>query len=157
MVRALKVVKNGVVLPGNKYFEYEKRKVTQSVKLANEWLLMEAYGSELDISKLKFREKGAMLSEVTTAKAICHDDKPFQETGDFSVGGNRYTEVDNSGDYFDQFIAKAAQDSLAAYRWAIPLVLSLNGKEIKDKDFEERGAIAFADVGVLIQWLSAFL
>jgi hypothetical protein len=88
-----------------------------------------------------------------------HDDLPLSESSDFSVAGNRYTEKENSGDSFDQFIAKAATDPIAAYRWVIPKIFLKNGVAIADLDFDTLSpeGIGFEGAAVLVQWLSSFL
>lgn len=145
-------------LTADQFFEYEKRKTSQSIKLANEWLIYEAFG-EVDLSKLKFRDRGRLLSGLTTTKVGFNDDLPLTETSDFVVCGNRFTEKENSGDVFDQFISKAAKEAIAAYRWAIPRVLLMNGEEIKEHHFTKIApdGIGFEAAAVLTQWLAGFL
>lgn len=145
-------------LPAIAYFEYEKRKTTQSVKLANEWLQYEAFG-DIDISTLKFRDRGRLLMGLTNVKVQFNDDLPLEDSSDFTVAGNRFTEKPNSGDIFDQFILKAQKDAIASVKWAIPQVFLMNGQEITDKDFtlSSPDGIGFEGASILTRWLQSFL
>lgn len=145
-------------LTANDYFEYEKRKINQSVSLANEWLIYEAFG-KCDLSELRFRDRGRLLLSLTNATAIKHDDLSLAESSDFSVGGNRYIEKEDSGDFFDQFIAKASNNSIDAFKWIIPKVFLKNGNAIAPLDFEKPApdGIGFEGAAILVQWLSGFL
>ncbi len=142
-------------LTAKDYFEYEKRKTQQSIKLANEWLLHQAYEG-IDFSRLRFREHGKLLITLTTPTVKLNDDLPLEESSDFSVGENRYTESEKEmGEIFSEFTIRATKDAIAAIRWAIPKVLLLNGREITPQDFEE--TIKFEDAAILTRWLQGFL
>ena len=144
-------------LTAKDYFEYERRKINQSIQLANEWLIYESFGESG--TGLKFRDKGRLLLSITNTKVIKNDDLPLSESSDFSVCGNQFTEVENSGDYFDQFIAKSATDAIAAYQWVIPKIFLINGQTITQQHFDKPSpeGIGFEGMAVLVQWLSSFL
>lgn len=149
-------------LSANKFFEYEKRKTSQSVAIANQWISHEAYYEtypEMDLEKLRFREKGRLLAVLTSAKVIFNDDLPLAETSDFTVSGNRFTEREDSGDAFDRFLSEATANPLAAYRWVTPKVLLMNGEEISQSHFDlvPPDGIGFEAMAIIVQWLSAFL
>lgn len=144
-------------LTAKDYFEYEKRKTNQSIQLANEWLVYESFGE--NNTELKFRDRGKLLLSITNTKAIFNDDLPITESSDFSVCGNRFTEKEDSGDYFDQFIAKVSGDAIAAYQWVIPKIFLLNDELITSQHFEKPApeGIGFEGAAILVQWLSSFL
>ena len=147
-------------LTANHFMEYERRKTSQSVKLANEWLVYEAYGHDLDLSSIRFRDRGKLLTNLTYADITYNDDLPLDETADFTVEGNRFTETENSGDAFDQFVALAQKNPTGAYRNATKRTLMINGEPITDSHFEliaPSGAIGFKGMAVVHRWLSAFL
>ncbi len=146
-------------LSAEQFLRYEQRKTTQSIELANEWLVYETFGNDIDLSKLKFRDRGKLLAGLTQTKVQFNDDKLLPETSDFTVSGNRFTEKDDSGNYFDGFISKASKDAIAAYRWAIPKVLLMNGEEIREHHFSQPApnGIGFEGCAVIVQWLSSFL
>lgn len=152
-------------LPASAYFEYEKRKITQSIQLANEWLIYEAFEidghgvTEEDLKGLKFRARGRLLLGLTAVDITYNDDLPMSESSDFSICGNRFTEKEDSGNYFDRFVGKFAQDALAAYRWVIPNILLINNRPIADKDFMQPApdGMGFEGAAAITQWLKAFL
>ncbi|GEM_PF-3580399 len=152
-------------LSASAHFEYENRKTTQSIQLANEWLLYEAFEIdghnviEEDLKGLKFRERGRLLLGVTAVNITYNDDLPMNESSDFSVCGNRFTEKEDSGDCFNEFVAKFAQDALEAYRWVIPEILLCNNREITDTDFIKLApdGIGFEGANAITRWLQAFL
>lgn len=152
-------------LSANQYFEYEKRKIKQSVKIANEWLLYEAFEidghgvTEEDLKGLKFRDRGRLLLGLTAVDVTCNDDLPLSETSDFAVCSNRFTEKEDSGDYFDKFITKVAINPIDAYQWIIPKIILINERSITPEDFIKPApdGIGFEGAATLTQWIQGFL
>lgn len=152
-------------LTADDFLEYENRKVTQSIVLANQWIIYEAYGS-VDLSKVKFRQRGKLLASLTEVKVVFNDDLPLGESSDFMIASNHFVEKENSGDHFDTFILRSSEasqksrkEALKVYQQAIVDTLLMNGKEIEAHHFSKQApeGIGFGAMGVLIKWIEAFL
>lgn len=148
-------------LNANTFLDYEARKQQQNVKLANEWLIGEAYGYDFDFSQYKFRDRGRLLVGLTQATVDYLDDQPLDQTSHFRVEGNEFKEREDSGDSFDLFaVQQQSGDPRAAYSRVARGALLINNEPIEDLHFElsaNQGGIGFKGMAIIKQWSLAFL
>jgi hypothetical protein len=162
------VTKN--VLPAKAFFEYERRKVSQSVTIGNEWLLSEVILidnrriTEEDLDILSCREYGSLLAEIidSTVTVQCYDDRPFNQTSDFAINGFRFREKEKSGQSFSDYMRLFNSSIIDAYEWAITSEAILLIDEVDDREkllseLPINGGLGFDGVITLVEWLKGFL
>lgn len=147
-------------LNANAFLEYENRKSKQNIKLANEWLIGEAYGYDFDFRQYRFRDRGRLLIGLTYADVLCLDNQPLTESSYFEVEGNKFREKSDSGDAFDTFAVQQQKGDPLAYLNVAKRGLLINDEAIEDHHFEltaNQGGIGFKGMAAIQRWALAFL